>query len=157
MLRAGFLLAGVSLSVVFCPEARAQQGVLRIGQPVRVEWMEGPRRHRVVGTALELPTDSVVVQASPDVWRFALAGKRVDVRVPRSTQRGVLRGAGIGALIGFGLGLAVGGIGVAQCGPGDEFCVLGLIVLPPLGVLAGLPLGAIVGAIHPGQRWQPVR
>jgi hypothetical protein len=106
---------------------------------------------------LEVPNDSLVVKASADVWRFALVGRRVDVRVPRSRQRGALRGAGIGALIGFTGGLAAGALAATQCAEGDELCGLGLIFFPPLGVIAGIPLGAIVGGVHPGQRWQRVR
>ncbi len=157
MVRAMFLLTALSLSLVPCCELLGQQVVARVGQPVRVEWIEARRRHRVVGIVLEVPNDSLVVKASADVWRFALAGSRVDVRVPRSRQRGALRGAGIGALIGFTAGLAVGALSILRCAEGDEFCGLGLIFFPPVGVIAGIPVGAIVGGVHPGQRWQRVR
>jgi hypothetical protein len=158
MLRAMFLLTALSLSLVPCRELLAQQVVVRVGQPVRVAWIEARRQHRVVGTVLEVPNnDSLVVKAAADVWRFALAGRRVEVRVPRSRQRGALRGAGIGALIGFAAGLAAGGLSILRCAEGDEFCGLGLIFFPPVGVIAGIPVGAIVGGVHPGQRWHRVR
>src|SRR5688572_5249091 len=102
MPRALFLLAAASLSLVRCPELLAQQAAIRVGEPVRVEWTDAQQRHRVAGTVLELPSDSLVLRQSADVWRFALAGlKHVEVRVPRSHARGAARGAGLGALIGL--------------------------------------------------------
>jgi hypothetical protein len=159
MPRSVLLLVGASVLLVATRgSAPAQQVAVSAGQRVRVEWIDAQRRHRTVGTVLELAKDSVALIGATDVRRFALGSlARIDVSVPRSRARGAARGAGIGALVGLGLGLAAGGYGAIDCRQVDGMCDLGLIVLPPFGGAAGLILGAVVGGASPGHRWQRVR
>jgi hypothetical protein len=105
-----------------------------------------------------LRKDSLSLATPAAVRTFALTRlDRLEVRVRRSRARGAARGAGLGALAGFAMGLAAATVANAQCRPGDDMCGLAFIGGPTLGVAAGLTLGAVVGAVHPGDRWQRVR
>ncbi|MFN2564001.1 MAG: hypothetical protein ABR499_03180 [Gemmatimonadaceae bacterium] len=139
--------------------SRGQEGArLASGAHARVQWMEATRRHRAVGTVLELRADSLALSAEPAGARmFALARlDRIDVLVARSRVRGAARGAGLGALAGFAVGLAVAAASYTGC-RGQEMCGIQFIAFPPLGALAGVTLGTAAGAASPGERWQGVR
>ena len=157
MPRSVLLLAAVSLSsLIPWPAALAQQGAVSVGQRVRVEWIEAARRYRAVGSVLEARSDSLALMEPAGRRMLAVSRlHRIDVSVPRSRPGGAARGAGIGALVGIAVGLATAYEGCRR--PYDEFCDLGLVVIPPLGAIAGLTLGAVVGAVSPGRRWQRVR
>jgi hypothetical protein len=128
------------------------------GARARVQWTETTRRHRAVGSVLDLRADSLALTTgAAGVRTFALARlDRIDVRVPRSRMRGAARGAGLGALAGFAVGLAVAGASYSGC-RGQEMCGIQFIAFPPLGITAGFALGSVIGATSPGQRWQRVR
>jgi hypothetical protein len=160
MPRAPFLLAAISLSsLIPWPMLHPQQSAVSVGQNVRVEWTESRRRHREVGTVLEIRSDSLALTQAAGARTFALAGLGIEARVPRSRPRGAGRGAGRGALWGLGLGLAAGVTVVIQCDGNDPtgMCPLALASLPIAGLTAGTLVGTVVGAVFPGRRWQRVR
>jgi hypothetical protein len=91
--------------------------------------------------------------------------QRVDVRVPRSAGRGALRGAVFGGMIGAVIG---GSYAIstwdevdADCGRFTPLCSNSASALRFAGYVAvfgmpGMLVGAVVGGISPGERWQPV-
>jgi hypothetical protein len=155
------LLAAISaLAPAPCDVAVAQRpAAVSVGHRVRVHWMESIRRRRAIGTVLELRADSLALAQPAGLRTFAVARlDRIDVRVPRSRVRAAFRGAGLGLLAGIAVGLAVGSYAAtAGCHPRNDMCGLALLGGPVLGAMAGIPLGAIVGAGSPGRRWQRVR
>jgi hypothetical protein len=158
MTRIGFIMTLLVLHVTAPAVGRAQpDSRLTPGARVRVQWVETPtRQRRASGTLLEFRADSLAFEEGAGVRRLALARvARIDVRVPRSRGRAAARGAWLGTVIGFGVGLVAGGIGAATC-EGSEYCGLWLVSGPLVGAMAGLPLGTLTGATNPGQRWQRV-
>jgi hypothetical protein len=154
------LFAASSLvSLAPCRAAPAQQIPVSAGQRVRLEWAEGQRRHRAVGTVLEARGDSLALTEPAGARALALADlERIDVRVPRSRALGAARGAGFGTFVGLAAGLVFGAASYAGCPRGDDdLCPLYLIFPPAIGAGAGLVAGAVIGAADPGQRWRRVR
>ena len=158
MARLGFSTCALVFLLAAPTVGRGQEDArLVTGARVRVQWMETSiRERRASGTLLEFRPDSLALRHRAGVRRFALARlHQIDVRVPRARGWGAARGAWVGALAGFGAGLVVGAYAAGTCD--GDMCALALIGGPILGVAAGLPLGILVGAVHPGQRWQRVR
>jgi hypothetical protein len=159
-MRSVLTLAAITVaSLALCRPAPAQQTAVSVGQRVRVQWPEAQQRRRTVGTVLEVRGDSLALTSSGGERRFALARlERIDVRVRRSRARGAARGAGLGTLTGFGIGLVVGALRAAGCPrQPDDYCELAILVGPVVGVAVGLPLGVVIGTGSPGERWQRVR
>jgi hypothetical protein len=159
MPRLALVLAAVSLSALIpCPAVLAQQAAVTAGQRVRVEWSDAQRRHRAVGTVLDVRGDSLDLTDAAGVRTLAVAGlERIDLRMPRSRSRGAARGAGVGAVVGLALGFAAGAAVIpSNCREGED-CTFGYAILASLGTSYGAMIGAIAGAFSPGRRWQRVR
>ncbi len=91
--------------------------------------------------------------------------ERIEVRVPRSSGFGALRGAAIGGAIGGAIGalyaLATWDDVNTNCGYLDEICsntASGLRFIGSVAVfgIPGLVLGAVIGAAAPGENWQQI-
>jgi len=91
--------------------------------------------------------------------------EKVEVRVPRSSGSGALRGAviggGIGGMIGMLYAIATWDDVDTDCGDLDELCsntASGLRFMGSVAVfgIPGMLLGAVVGAAAPGEHWQQI-
>ena len=103
-----------------------------------------------------------LVAVDAENWTIAVDGQRmafaipryaidaVDVGSGRQTAKGMLRGAGVGALVGGALGLAAGagcGNSFGCPGPGGGAVVLGI---------PGAAIGALIGATTGAEHWERV-
>ncbi len=91
--------------------------------------------------------------------------EKVEVKVPRSSGSGALRGAviggGIGGLIGMLYAVATWDDVNTDCGQYDELCSNTASGLRFMGAVAvfgmpGMLLGAVIGAAAPGEHWQQI-
>ncbi len=91
--------------------------------------------------------------------------EKIEVKVPRSSGSGALRGALIGGAVGGGIG-AIYAIATwddvnTDCGDLDELCDNTASSLRFMGSVAvfgipGMLLGACIGAAAPGEHWQQI-
>jgi hypothetical protein len=146
------LLVGLFL----IPQALAGQSIAP-GSRVRVTHPgEGTR----VGTVVALTADSLEVRFAgrSDAAHMSLDQvSRVDVS--RGRERRVLRRAGVGFLVGAGVGAVTGAISESQCEPEKEFICLGADGGAFLGGMFFGALGGVVGAVAglaPSERWERV-
>ncbi len=113
------------------------------------------------GDTLDLIGTTVTGATATNATRLALPWSqvcRLEVRRPRSSSAGLLRGAGIGLLAGAGTG-AVLGFAAGDDPPGTflaftrgEKAAAGGLVLGTIGLLAG----GVIGTLAPGVRWERV-
>jgi len=150
------LLPVLLVGLFMLPQALAGQSIVP-GNRVRVTHPgEGTR----VGTVVALTADSLEVRFAgrSDASHMSLDQvSRVDVS--RGKERRVLRRAGVGFLVGAGVGAVTGAISESQCEPETDFICLGADGGALLGgVLLGA-VGGVVGAIAglaPSERWERV-
>lgn len=150
------------LTTPICAQTEHQ---LEVGRRLRIRTM-GSRTECVLE---HISADTLIVsgQNGNGLQKIAFDQvDRVDVRVPRSAGWGAIRGAAIGVTI----GALVGGIYAistwddvnADCGGLTELCSNTASGLRFIGVVTvfGTPpmlIGGVVGAMFPGERWQPVK
>lgn len=150
-------LASLTL-LLLVPAATAGQDAAPsqlLGQRVRV--VTEPAHRTVVGEVLAVPGDSVqIVQSSGDVAALAL-----DDIVQWELSAGHVNRVGKGLAWGGGIGLlagAVGGLALvnAACGSCDPNNAAGIAGGGGVGLLLGGIVGAVVGGITSGERWEPI-
>ena len=146
-------LLGLGCALIFsfqlAAQPRAWNSVKAIapGTPVRVA---GPGHRAIRGVLQSVTDDSLVLNSAAGVETFSLTQiERVSVR--EKGHRG--RNALVGLAAGAGIGLVIGAVSDANCGPG---CTVpkhfGIEAIPPL--FGGV--GALVGAIIPSGGWHEI-
>ena len=167
-MRAMALLLTVG-SVSASPSARAQVPDV-LSPPARIRFSVPPDTSRVVASVLAQRGESLWVRPAHRSDTLVIARGRVaGLEVSRGKETHVLAGAGIGLLSGAAVGALVGaasggsgcnpnpqypGVNFGCIGPGDAggAAVAGAVAL---GVL-GAGVGALVGWLRPGERWEAV-
>jgi hypothetical protein len=160
-------IASVAAAILLLATSRVYatpQTELQAGNRLRIKMSDSSKEY-VLG---RVSGDTLVVSSRNDDGMKRIAFdqvQRVDVRVPRSTGRGALRGALIGGMIGAGIGgvyaIATWDEVNADCGDFTPICSNGASGLRFVGSAAvfgipGILVGAVVGAVAPGERWQSV-
>ena len=110
----------------------------------------------VTGVLLAVHDEVVLLQSDHDGAPASLSVPRAAIaKLERMAgRRSRARYAGIGALLGFGVG-GLAGLASASCEPNEFFCSTGLAALGGAGF--GAIVGAVAGAIiPPAARWIPI-
>lgn len=146
-----YILTGI---LALLATAAPAYGQLTVGQRIRVSAPKEGIYSTTMGTIVELRPDSLVVEVrglQENVARSSIV--RLDVSEGRRSTIGATTfGAAMGLAAGYGAGwlhhkLAVEGEDVdAYSGKARD--------RRPLFVLGGGVLGAVVGALRPGERWK---
>lgn len=152
-MRSCFLAASLMLLGVPRP-ARAQTSLQSvIGSRVRVTTRD-PSPGRVVGRAVAVARDTLVVVAGPRLVRFPLSSvARIEVQ-SRKRKVPVIIGAGVGAIGGAAIGVMLAG---TEClrGPVIDPCDATTELGAPLaGAVIGAVVGGALGSLLQGGRWQ---
>ena len=149
-------LSVLLVGLFMIPQALAGQAISP-GSRVRVTHPgEGTR----VGTVVALTADTLEVRFAGRSDAALMSLDQVSrVDVSRGKERRVLRRAGVGFLVGAGIGAVSGAIAESQCDPATDFICLGadggaLLGGVFLGAVGGI-VGAIVG-LAPSERWERV-
>lgn len=165
-----FLLASAFL---FTGAPAAAQSVVTPGQRVRVVFQEGGFSRRTAATVLEVRGDSLTLQWNDADTRFQrtlLVTELQSLEVSRGKGRPVRWGT-VGAVGGATAGLALSVLDKEwwnkfEEGPAFEGCTPPCNVYRPVPypewrrwtlVTGGLAVGAILGAVIPGDEWTRVR
>lgn len=132
----------------------AQQPPIPLGTRVRITTPAA----RTAGRLVRLRTDTVAIDRDGSTLVVpAVRITRFDVSRGRRSRTG--RGALLGALIGTAAGIAAGAILCSgdRCeSSGGDFAGVGILALGGGGLLAGLGIGAVAGALVTNERWEEV-
>lgn len=110
----------------------------------------------IVGVLEGLRRDSLVLRDAAGEGRLAVPLGAVDgLAVSRGRHHHVGRGVFIGALAGA-VGGSIAALAACHANPCDEYTGLAVFGLGAAGALGGMGLGAVVGALVPGERWEDV-
>ncbi len=140
-----------------CAVATQAIPTLTPGARVRA-WNSPPADQKVVGTLLEIRSDTLLLQEdgwadTTPILRTAVTRLDISVGHMRHTGRGAARGFLFGGAVGALAGVIIGSS--FECGTGD--CGKeGAIAFGAIGAGTGLLIGALVGAITTSDRWQEV-
>jgi hypothetical protein len=137
---------------------------LKVGSRVRVhQTQDAPRK--VTGVLLRIDSSSFTVRSDVEQVPYLIPSKAVsglEVSLGKRTAgQGVMRGAGIGFVSGLGAGglMIVGGMIQDSRNPcGDCYISVTMataFLAVPTVALATL-VGALVGAVSPGERWEAI-
>jgi hypothetical protein len=110
---------------------------------------------RFVGTVMKIGADTCVLEVEGRAEALALPLASVtSLEVSRGRKSNILKGAGIGLLIGGAVGIVAG---VAACsGDGCEYAGATVGSLGAIGAGVGLLIGTSAGASSSGELWEPV-
>lgn len=139
------------------PKAMVRAPIPVPGDRVRVTTGD----HRVVYEFREVRGDVLVVQSGDHLFSVPLAS--VDeleaVAEHRSRTQNAMAGAGIGLVVGGGVGALMGLALSSSCGPNDWLCgdpaASAAVGAMGLGCIA-VPLGLIIGTVSSTAVWRPV-
>jgi hypothetical protein len=139
--------------------AAAAQERLSRGDHVRVWHSATCCKRPQVGTLDAVSHDSVILQVSRSGTLVGIARNAI-TSVERGHRDGshAQGGAAIGLVAGVAVGFAAARLNPSHCSPGYD-CIgrkFSRTIAPIGGGLLGLLVGAVVGAKHPYERWDPV-
>ena len=152
--RAATILACLLAPSVLFAQKPSRATVPRPGQELRLERDDGSK---LSGEIISISPDSVVVQSTGAVFRLGPT-ELASARVRTGTQPATSRGMGFGALIGGGIGLALGAIaeGNDDCGDGCAYEGLAASAGIALGVVGGALIGGLLGSLGNAPQWARV-
>ena len=122
--------------------------------------MTGRTPSRLIGTLLQIRSDSIVLQAQQE--QIIIPRSQVTrVEVSRGQRSAIGKGARIGALSGLLGGLVAGSVACASYDIAEGTCLnsndggqVALFAPVGLGLLGGLGIGSLIGLASHSERWE---